>query len=452
MCKEGKIPSIDLPYYQKIPNMMQSKKGACSSNTQTAKANCLVHDRRNAGTEKVPEYVNKKRSHLNRTVYEDETIRGRKSIVPLVRAAEKLYTEKTGQKCQRSFAPYREAVLHIKEGITDGQLLDFKTSVERETGWRVLGIWLHEDEGHAKSKYIDGDDGFAINHHAHVLFGCQDLNTGKAIRADRKKLSRMQDLLAAATGMERGNRAAETGRRHRSAMAQRIYSQGQRIEALEEDIETKEIILANAEAAIDAAKEEGAKVKQQAAIDAANIKKRALDEKKMIINGAWAEDKRIRQHAEEAQRLWNEKRAAAKAEIDAIKLNKARKEAAVASVKAASERVKGIFGQSSKDKEINALKAQINALKAELSKVPKQVQQAVAQERKRETANYNSLFAMAKRQGYVEVNKPIDPQNVASAIQELLDENKMYREWVEEYRYEEKERQRNQGQGRSRGR
>ncbi|WP_228313175.1 hypothetical protein [Streptococcus agalactiae] len=214
--------------------MEQSKKGACSSNTQTAKANCLVHNRRDNSTEKVPSYVNQNRSHLNRTIFEDELIKGRKSIVPLIHAAEKLYTEKTGQKCQKSFAPFREACLHLKEGITDEQLLDFKAKVEQETKWKVIGIWLHEDEGHAKSKYIEGEEGFEINHHAHVLFSCQDLTTGKAIRADRKKLSKMQDILAEATGMERGNKASETGRRHRSAMEQRIYIQEQRIAELEE--------------------------------------------------------------------------------------------------------------------------------------------------------------------------------------------------------------------------
>ena len=140
--------------------MEQSKKGACSSNTQTAKANCLAHNRRDDSTEKVPSYVNQNRSHLNRTIFEDELIKGRKSIVPLIHAAEKLYTEKTGQKCQKSFAPFREACLHLKEGITDRQLLNFKTKVEQETKWKVIGIWLHEDEGHAKSKYIEGEEGF----------------------------------------------------------------------------------------------------------------------------------------------------------------------------------------------------------------------------------------------------------------------------------------------------
>lgn len=239
--QRGGLPLLDLPRLTlKITPMKGSKKGACSSNTQTAKANCLAHNRRDNSTEKVPSYVNKNRSHLNRIIFEDDIIKGRKSIVPLVHAAEKLYTEKTGQKCQKSFAPFREACLHLKEGITNEQLMDFKAKVEQETKWKVIGIYLHEDEGHAKSKYIEGEEGFEINHHAHVLFSCQDLNTGKAIRADRKKLSKMQDILAEATGMERGNKASETGRRHRSAMEQRLYAQEQRIAELEAKAEEKQ--------------------------------------------------------------------------------------------------------------------------------------------------------------------------------------------------------------------
>lgn len=304
--------------------MKQSKQGACSSNTQTAKANCLAHNRRDESTEKVPEYVNKNLSHLNRTIFEDDMIRGRKSIVPLVHAAEKLYTEKTGQKCQKSFAPFREACLHLKEGITDEQLMDFKAKVEQVTKWKVIGIWLHEDEGHAKSKNIEGEEGFAVNHHAHVLFSCQDLNTGKAIRADRSKLSRMQDLLAEATGMERGNKASETGRRHRSAMEQRIFSQEQRVKELEE----------KAAMCWQGISEADTMLKQ--------IQRQNEEEEE--------ERKRIKARQEEDLKAYNTKKAAKEALISA------------------SEGVKGLFGQSSKDKTIKALREQINAKDKEIDR------------------------------------------------------------------------------------
>lgn len=194
---------------------MKSKKGACSAHIEKAKANCLRHNRRDYDREK-PGYIKSDLTRNNRTVFEHSKIKNRKSIVPLVREAEKLYTEKTRQKCQKSFAPYREDVLVFpnRPDITDLQLMSFKEKVEQETGWQVMGIWMHLDEGHRHSKYIEGDDNFELNVHAHVLYYCQNEETGKAMRNDRKFFRLRQDWLAEASGMERGNYASETGVRH----------------------------------------------------------------------------------------------------------------------------------------------------------------------------------------------------------------------------------------------
>ena len=53
-------------------------------------------------------------------------------------------------------------------------------------------------------------------------------------------------------------------------------------------------------------------------------------------------------------------------ELERFKVAKARKEAAIATAKTLSESVKGVFGQSSKDKEIKALREQINAKDKEI--------------------------------------------------------------------------------------
>ena len=106
---------------------MDSKKGAWSSHTQSAKGNCLQHARREG---RIPSYVNPRLSGSNRTVFESDDIRGRKSILPFVHRAEKLYTEKTGQKVQKSFTPFRESCLVLREGSTDQQLLALKEAAE----------------------------------------------------------------------------------------------------------------------------------------------------------------------------------------------------------------------------------------------------------------------------------------------------------------------------------
>ncbi len=240
MRKEGASPSVDLPGGRRTARANRStlmakssKKGACSAHTVAAKGNCLQHARREG---KIPSYVNPHLTHMNRTVFEDPSISRRKSIIPLKRAAERNYKAKTGQKCQKSFAPFRETCLVVRADVTDEQLKLFKKWTEQLTGWTGLGMWLHLDEGHKKSKYIEGDEGFKLNVHVHALWRCVDPATGKAIRCDRTILSKMQDLLAKATGMERGNRASETGRRGRSAKEERILQQEQRIAQLDAKI------------------------------------------------------------------------------------------------------------------------------------------------------------------------------------------------------------------------
>lgn len=236
MCKEGRTPPLTSPVgrgtarpYITTSMATGSKAGACSSNTKGAKANCLAHNRRDGH---IPSYVNPHLTPTNRTVFEADSIRDIKRLTTLTRRAEQEYTAKTGQKCQKSFAPLRESALVIRPGVTGEQLMDFARRCEAMTGWKCLGIWVHNDEGHPKSRYIEGAEGYAINHHAHVLWDCQDHQTGKIKRPVRNYFSRMQDLLAECTGMERGNKASETGRRHRDAAEQRILAQEQRIDKL----------------------------------------------------------------------------------------------------------------------------------------------------------------------------------------------------------------------------
>ena len=327
---------------------MDSKKGACSSHTQSVKGNCLQHARREGY---IPSYVNPHLSGSNRTVFESDDIRGRKSILPFIHRAEKLYAEKTGQKVQKSFTPFRESCLVLREGITDQQLLAFKEAAEKLTGWRCMGIWLHQDEGHYHSKFIEGDDSFAINYHAHVLWDCQDHSTGKAIRCDRKKLSAMQDLLSKATGMDRGNLAKDTGKKGRSAREQRIATQEQRIATLD--------------------------------------------------------------------------------------VTKARKEAAIGTIKAVGETLKGLVGQSSKDKEIIALKRENEKTKGENEKTK---------------AHFSSILAKKDRE-IDSLSEKVRLLNIKNAElkEQLKEQTNLVDKWFDiakEYEGQLKEREsENQGRG-----
>lgn len=77
---------------------------------------------------------------------------------------------------------------------------------------------------------------------------------------------------------------------------------------------------------------------------------------------SFAEEAKLKKLEEERAR----KEKQMKDELERFKVAKARKKAAVEAAKTLSEGVKGLFGQSSKDKEIKALQTQINALNKEI--------------------------------------------------------------------------------------
>ena len=185
--------------------MAESKKGATSSHTISAKGGCLQHNRRT----QVSQNVFPERTKLN-VCWESEKIANCKQIQTLKKHAAKLYTEKQHQKCQKSFTPYRETVVVIKDSSTLKEAQNYARMVESETGMECVGIWIHKDEGHYRSKYIEGDQDFKCNAHAHFLWYCQNPNTGKSIPLKRQHFSQMQDWAAEAFGMERGNSATLT--------------------------------------------------------------------------------------------------------------------------------------------------------------------------------------------------------------------------------------------------
>lgn len=206
----------------------ESKKGATSSHTIAAKGGCLQHNRRT----QVAQNVYPERTHLNEA-WESKKIADRKQLRGLKERAERLYTEKTGQKCQASFAPFRESCVVIKENSTMEEAKNFARMVEDAIpGIECLGIWIHRDEGHAKSNYIEGED-FQCNTHAHFLWCCQNQNTGKAIPMSRQLLRSMQDMAAEAFGMERGTPAAQTKRKHIPSLEYKLQAMQTQIDELQ---------------------------------------------------------------------------------------------------------------------------------------------------------------------------------------------------------------------------
>ena len=116
---------------------------------------------------------------------------------------------------------------------------------------------------------------------------------------------------------------------------------------------------------------------------------------------SFAEEAKLKQLEEE--RVRKEKQM--KEELERFKVSKARKEAAIETAKTLSEGVKGIFGQSSKDKEIKALRKQINDLqqlqinsKAQSIQTIGQIQQEAQKAVNAKEREYSAALADARRQ------------------------------------------------------
>lgn len=217
-----KVRVAGIPCTQKAVEM-ESKKGATSANTQKAKGGCLQHNRRT----QMAANVDPSRTHLN-TAWEHDRIRNLASTRSLIRKAEKLYTEKVGQKCQASFAPLKETCVVCKDSTTMEQAMAIARKVEEQTGVVCLGIWIHRDEGHARSRFHP-DEPYQCNNHIHILWDCQNPITGKAIPIKKQDLRDMQDIAANALRMERGNPAELTKKKH-------IESGTYKVQQLEEEI------------------------------------------------------------------------------------------------------------------------------------------------------------------------------------------------------------------------
>lgn len=172
--------------------------------------------------EKDLSYVRDELSHLNESVIYER-------ITPALSRIEDTYTKATGQKMQPSASPLKEAVLVIREDTTIEDVKHFGELCQKEFGITPIQYHIHKDEGH----YDSITNEWKPNLHAHIVFDftCYEHrmvektaksngktiknesgepekkmvdNYGKSIKLGKSDMSRMQDLAAIATGMERG--------------------------------------------------------------------------------------------------------------------------------------------------------------------------------------------------------------------------------------------------------
>jgi hypothetical protein len=185
----------------------------------------------------VPSYVNKELSHLNTSHYaggEDPSI---KDLALREQQCKALYQEKVGQKPQAKSVFLREGVIVLDDKVTDKDIGKLMRAIAELTGWTPLQLHVHRDEGHYK--YLTAEQReqteFVQNLHAHVIFDCQDKNTGKVIRVDKEQLSAIQDLTAEYLHMERG---VKSGKKHIDATQYRAMKVQEEIDLKESEKQT----------------------------------------------------------------------------------------------------------------------------------------------------------------------------------------------------------------------
>ena len=190
------------------------------------------------------------------------------------------YPGKGGKIITRQGAsPIRECVVVTEKDTRLKDLLRFTKEVEKKWGIKALQVHLHRDEGHYE---IPGNDStWKPNYHAHIIWDWMDHSTGKSIKLDADDMSAMQDMVAEALNMERGQKKAETGLDHLERNDFILQKQEKEKKRLEEEKRKAQSEKAKAENKAHEAKDEAKK-----AVEAKDEAEKKTQEAKTALTSA----------------------------------------------------------------------------------------------------------------------------------------------------------------------
>ena len=172
------------------------------------------------------------------------------------------YTDKNGKVRTRNGAsPIRECVVVTEKGTKLKDLLRFTKEVEKKWGIKALQVHLHRDEGHYENP--SDENTWVPNYHAHIIWDWMDWKTGKSIKLNADDMSTMQDMVAEALDMERGQKKSETGLDHLERNDFILQKQEKEKKRLEEEKRKAQSEKAKAENKANEAKEEAKKAVEE---------------------------------------------------------------------------------------------------------------------------------------------------------------------------------------------
>ena len=172
------------------------------------------------------------------------------------------YTDKNGKVRTRNGAsPIRECVVVTEKDTKLKDLLRFTKEVEKKWGIKALQVHLHRDEGHYEDPADENT--WVPNYHAHIIWDWMDHSTGKSIKLNADDMSTMQDMIAEALDLERGQKKSETGLDHLERNDFILQKQEKEKKRLEEEKRKAQSEKAKAENKANEAKEEAKKAKEE---------------------------------------------------------------------------------------------------------------------------------------------------------------------------------------------
>ena len=214
------------------------------------------------------------------------------------------YTDKNGKVRTRNGAsPIRECVVVIEKDTKLKDLLRFTKEVEKKWGIKALQVHLHRDEGHYENP--SDENTWVPNYHAHIIWDWMDWKTGKSIKLNADDMSTMQDMVAEALDMERGQKKSETGLDHlerEQFIKQKLEKEKKQLEEEKRKAQSEK---AKAENKANVAKEQARKANE----DKEQAEKKALEAKTTLTSA----ESKITEKQAEVDNL--EKRITSKEEV-----------------------------------------------------------------------------------------------------------------------------------------
>ena len=414
-----------------------------------------------------------------------------KSLADRREEIRKLVKEKTGRKMQSKAVPLHEAVVVIDEKTTMDDLKKLGKIYQQRFGIECVHISIHRDEGHwinrngedvglkptdnpTQEQIIEGVT-WKPNLHAHMVFDWYNHDNGKSWKTSKQDARDMQTIAAEVLSMGRGQ---ESTKKHLDGLSYKIAQKM-------EETEVQTICIRNLQMGANILREqigdnqekldeinrqkEEAERRRDAAIKQAEELKEQLK-----LGSDWLKEQQVRMEevkqslAKELKQLENTKTAIktnyseiARQEADLKAYNN--KKAAKEAFKSASEGVKGLFGQSSKDKTIKALRDENKALSGEkealqekVDAIPQAIQAGIreqlAKERARERNNYRTLYKEITGKTFFFNDEGYNPNESLKAIRELKQDYEREKEfstqWMKYAKELEQKEEKRWGRGR----